>query len=162
MPIHNNKLKVPDPFIMKKEDVNQCIVAFLETNGFDVSLMGQRDEIDIIAVRDNMKFYIESRGNQATMHTGDKLFDSSQLDIHLSEQVTTLMKNYSEMNNEKWLVIANPNIPRLKNRIARIEEALDKLGIIRIWVNDDKSLFVEGSATDLLENYQLLLNKVQE
>jgi hypothetical protein len=162
MPIHNNKLKDPDPFIMKKEYVNQCIVAFLETNGFDVSLMGPRDDIDIIAVRDQMTFYIESRGNQAAMHTGDKLFDSSQLDIHLSEQVTTLMKNYSDINNEKRLVIANPNIPRLKKRVARIEDALNKLGIIRIWVNEDKSVLVEGPDTDLLENYQLLLNEIQE
>ncbi|MNO04604.1 hypothetical protein D3C81_2256990 [compost metagenome] len=52
-------------------------------------------------------------------------------------------------------MLANPNIPRIKDRLNGVSLALDRLGIIRLWVSEDKSVEIECPA-EVLQVLNLL------
>jgi hypothetical protein len=50
---------------------------------------------------------------------------------------------YEYSSAKALLMLANPFVPRIKNRLSEVSLALDKLGIVRLWVKEDKSIEIE-------------------
>ncbi|MED1204206.1 hypothetical protein [Heyndrickxia acidicola] len=94
-----------------------------------------------------MELFIESRGNQANKNRGtDIVFDSSQLDIQVSEQVNQVMR-FQQSTSTSFIPIffmANPDVTSIKKRIAKINDGLDKLKIVGVWVNKSSQITIEG------------------
>jgi len=67
----------------------------------------------------------------------DLVFEISQLDTHLSEHVTQIMRFKQSISTDKIPIyrMANPDIPRIRERVAKIISGLDKLEICRFWIN---------------------------
>lgn len=133
MPVSNLKLPTPDPFILNSLKVNQNIARFFKKKGFIIEFSEINSEVDVKALLHPFHFHIESRGNQAMRNVGsDIVFDSSQISIHLAEQIEQIMR-FQQVNSSvtTYFILGNPNIPRIRERISKIEKALDQLGIIR-------------------------------
>jgi hypothetical protein len=153
----NSSFKIPDPFIMTSDDVNQIIDEYLNKKEFTVTIGSHFSDVDIRAVKDNYELIIESRGNQAYKNKGtDKVFDSSQIDIHLSEHITQIMRFQQSISTDKEaiFIMANPYIPRIVERVEKHSKALDKLEIVRLWVGSDHNLSIQcpKELCDKIEN----------
>lgn len=143
----NSRLKKGDPIIMTPTEINDLISEKLKKIGFYVKGGDKAQDVDIRAIKGEYELIIESRANQANKNKGtDMVFESSQLDIHLSEQVTQIMRFQQSISADKTpvYIMANPDIPRLRERVKNITSGLDKLGICRFWVNELDELFIEG------------------
>lgn len=158
MPTVNSALSNPDPIIMTPDDVNDTIINYLQNNGFFIERGLSNSEVDIRAEKKDFVLIIESRGNQGYKNKGtENVFDGSQLDIHLSEHVTQLMRFQQSVSTNRTpiFIMGNPDIPRIKNRVAKISEGLNKLQIVRFWVNNPEEINMDGP-----ENLKELLNKL--
>ncbi|QIZ08510.1 hypothetical protein HFZ78_18840 [Priestia megaterium] len=76
------------------------------------------------------------------------MFDGSQLDIHLSEQLTQTMRlqQFISTRNTPIFIMGFPEINRVKERVSKISKGLDKLEILRFWVNNFNEIRIEGPA----------------
>lgn len=154
----NSQLSKGDPIVMTPTEVNDFISEKLQQKGFIVKRGTSHSEVDIRATKDEFELIIESRGNQAYKNKGtDKVFESSQLDIHLSEHVTQIMRFQQSLstNKEPIFIMGNPDIPRIKERVAKISKGLDKLDIVRFWVSELDELVIDGP-----ENFKETLNQL--
>lgn len=143
----NSQLSKGDPIVMTPSDVNNIIAELLQQKGFNVKKGTSHSEVDIRAIKDGFELIIESRGNQAYKNKGtDQVFESSQLDIHLSEHVTQIMRFQQSISTNKKpiFIMGNPDIPRIKERVTKISKGLDKLDIVRFWVNNQAEIIIEG------------------
>jgi len=143
----NSHLTKRDPVILTSTEVNDLIAKSLQKHGFFVKRASRDQEADIRAIKGEYELIIESRGNQAKKNQGtDMVFESSQLDIHLSEHVTQIMRFQQSISTEKTpiYIMANPYIPRIRERVEKITSGLDKLEICRFWVNDLAGMVLEG------------------
>lgn len=64
----------------------------------------------------------------------DTVFDSAQIPIHLAEQIQLLLKLYQRIDDHSILVMANPDIPRIRQQAEIVSKALNHLLIIQFWV----------------------------
>lgn len=147
MPTKISLMKNPDKIIMNPDDVNEVIEAILMKCGFTIVRGTAHSEVDIRARKSDIELIVESRGNQAYKNKGtDIVFDSTQLDIHLSEQVTQMMRFQQTVssNYKTIFVMANPEISRINERVRKISKGLDKMGILRLWVGDFEQIHIEG------------------
>jgi len=154
MSVHRSTLLNSDPFLMTQHQVNEAIATFFKNKGFKVTISETGNEIDVIAEYNAFNFLIESRGNQALRHYGtDKIFDSSQISIHLAEQVEQIMRFQQQYDNlnTTFYIMGNPDIRRIRERVSRIDKALDKLGIIRGWVKEHGEVIFEGDKSYILD-----------
>ncbi|MEH7744734.1 hypothetical protein V7659_06715, partial [Neobacillus drentensis] len=121
MPTINSSQIHPDSVIMTPNDVNDSIVNYLEIKGFSVVRGTTHSEEDIRAVKNDLELIIESRGNQAYKNFGtDIVFDGSQLDIQLSEQLTQTMRfqQFCSTRNTAVFIMGFPDINRVKERVS--------------------------------------------
>ncbi|MGD6961528.1 hypothetical protein ACQCVB_04920 [Fictibacillus phosphorivorans] len=103
--------------------------------------------MDVRAVKGQIELFFESRGNQALKNKGtDIVFDSSQIDIHLSEHISQIMKFQQSISSpyEKIFIMANPFIPRIIDRVNKLNKGLNKLGISRCWINKENKITFEA------------------
>ncbi|RYI26662.1 hypothetical protein EVU96_20065 [Bacillus infantis] len=143
----NSKLTKRDPIIMTPTYINNYIAKKLQGSGFYIKMANIGQELDVRAIKNNYELMIETRGNQAKKNYGtDLVFEGSQLDIHLSEQVTQIMRFQQSVSTDKSpvFIMANPDIPRLRERIAKITSGLDKLEICRFWINELDEIMIDG------------------
>ncbi|WP_071394981.1 hypothetical protein [Bacillus tuaregi] len=158
MSIPRSTMKGSDPIIMTQIQVNQAIAAFFEKKGCTVKFAKNGTDVDLIAEYKSCKFLIESRGNQAVTQTGtNQVFDNCQIGLHLSEQLEQIMRFQQQFNfsNTIFYILANPDIPRIRERVGKISKGLDKLGIIQAWVQADGNVVFEGEKSILLNNLLL-------
>jgi hypothetical protein len=150
MPIENRKLNPPDPFVMNEDTVNKHVAAFLISNGFkDVHyLSGKARGVDVYGRKGNLEVFVESKGSHGNKESKERVFKDDQLWDHLCKQVCKLMI-YKDENKDKqnFIVAANPDIPRIKKFMSKIEKSVEELKIIKMWVkeNGDIILDVPGS-----------------
>lgn len=138
MPSINSQLNNPDPFIISKNQCEDIIYSYLQEQGFDFKVVDSRNDADLHAVKLGRKLLIEARGNQAMGHDINTVFDSTQIGIHLAEQIQLMLKLYESIDENTILVIANPDIPRIRLQVGRITKALSDLKIAKLWVQKDK------------------------
>ncbi|MGQ7890621.1 hypothetical protein [Paenibacillus sp. WC2504] len=138
MPSINSQLNKPDPFIINKNQCEDIIHSYLQERGFVLKVVDSRNDADLHAVKLGRKLFIESRGNQAMGHDINTVFDSTQIGIHLAEQIQLMLKLYESIDEHTILVIANPDIPRIRQQVERISKALSDLKIASLWVQKDK------------------------
>ncbi|KEO84398.1 hypothetical protein EL26_04655 [Tumebacillus flagellatus] len=91
----------------------------------------------------NYHIAVESRGTRSATHQDDKVFDSSQLYMHVVEQVGDLMQ-HSQAQSGTLLFMGNPDIPRIRHQVAKIDKSLDRLEFVRLWVQKDGTVLVEA------------------
>jgi hypothetical protein len=154
MSVNRTKHPNADKFIMTQQQVNEAIAIYFEEKGYSIKFGETGNEIDVKTELGTIEFLIESRGNQALKHSGtDKIFDSSQIGIHLAEQVHQIMRFQQKVQSKSvFFVMGNPESNKIRERVLRIENALDKLGIIRCWVQEDKSVKFECGLAFLLNS----------
>lgn len=155
MSIPRSTMKNWDPFIMTQIQVNQAIAAFFEKKGCTVKFARNGTDVDLIAELKSCRFLIESRGNQAVNHMGtDRIFDSSQIGIHLAEQLEQIMRFQQQFNysNTLFYILGNPDVTRIRERVGKISKGLDKLGIVQAWVQPGGNVMFEGEKSILLNN----------
>ncbi|TFD97064.1 hypothetical protein [Jeotgalibacillus sp. R-1-5s-1] len=145
MPKPLSKMKVPDPFLMNEDTVNFSVWRFLNENEFVCPhpLTGRERGIDVQGEKDGWKIYIESKGSHANNHDVDTVFGQGQIKVHTYNQIGKLME-YKNVHSEKSIfVMANPDIPRIRKRVQKVDKSLDALGFIRFWVQNDQSIKLE-------------------
>lgn len=87
--------------------------------------------------------YVESKGSHANNHDSNTVFGQGQIKIHTYNQIGKLME-YKNIGNEKSLyVMANPDIPRIRNRVQKVVDSLNNLQFIRFWIQENKSIIIE-------------------
>jgi hypothetical protein len=143
----NSQLTKSDPIIMTPIEINDFITDKLQKLEFYVKRGSKDQEVDLRAIKDDFELIIESRGNQAKKNKDtDLVFESSQLETHLSEHVTQIMRFQQSVSTDKTpiYIMANPDIPRLKERVAKIVSGLNKLEICRFWISEFDEITVDG------------------
>lgn len=85
---------------------------------------------------------IESKGSRRNNQT-ENVFHSGQLKVHASAQIYYLMKQLDSKSDTTFLALANPDISRIRKIINDVSLSLDKLGVIRLWVNSEKIIQIE-------------------
>ncbi|MFC4596871.1 hypothetical protein [Cohnella hongkongensis] len=134
--------KCPDPFMMNENEVNTAVAHFLKSKHVDVQKVAVDKEkgYDVFGVKNGYSIIVESKGMMA--NNQDKyVFGYGQIKSHLGDQILYVLKQYEHSSGNTLLMIANPDIPRIRSRLDEVSLALDKLGIIRLWVTADR--FVE-------------------
>jgi len=146
MPIKNIALKIKDPFVMNEDTVNVAVAEFLISKKFSSVeyLSGNKHGVDVIGKKNGTTIYIESKGSHANAHDIDIVFDSNQIKTHTYMQISKLMEYANSFNENVLLVLANPDIPRIRSRVEKVRISLDKLGFIQFWVQEDMTVEVEG------------------
>jgi hypothetical protein len=154
----NTQLTKSDPIIKTPTEVNDHISEKLKKYEFYVKRGSKDQDVDIRAIKDEFELIIESRGNQANKNKGtDLVFESSQLDTHLSEHVTQIMRFKQSISTDKIpiYIMVNPDIPRIRERVAKITSGLDKLEICRFWITELDEIIIDGP-----EEVRTILNKL--
>jgi hypothetical protein len=137
--------QVDDPFMMNKDEVNTYIVDFFKKNGFEaIELARSNKFVDVKARKFDWHIWVESRGSRSSKHREGIVFESSDLWINLCEQVGQFMCYRQTLDTPILMFMGNPDIPRIRRYVAKIEKSLDRLEIIRLWVQQDGQVFVEG------------------
>jgi len=130
--------KCPDPFMMNENEVNISVADFLKSKHVDVQKVAVDKEkgFDVFGVKNGFSIIVESKGMMA--NNQDKyVFGYGQIKSHLGDQILYVMKQYEYSSGKTLLMIANPDVPRIRCRLGEVSIALDKLGIIRLWVKAD-------------------------
>ncbi len=160
MPETNSKFKNPDPFVMNEDQVNVAVANFLKESGFeDVKyLSGNKTGVDVSGSKNEWIILVESKGSQANKHKKETVFDTNQLKTHTYMQICKLMEYESEQNPNVVLALANPDIPRIRRRVEKVKNSLEKLNLIQIWVQKDSSVIIEApsSQISMLRNLGLM------
>lgn len=141
MPVRNSHMSQPDEFIMDKAECEELIKEYLLGKGFKLKAVESKNDADFCAWKEGWKLLIEVRGNQAVKHDADTVFDSSQISIHLAEQVQVLLKLFGQ--EYTILVLANPDLQRIRKQVDYITKALDYLNVIKLWVKKDGTVTIE-------------------
>ena len=161
MPKPLSKMKIPDPFVMNEDTVNITVWKFLDHKEFicPEPLKGKERGIDVQGEKFGWKIYVESKGSHANAHDGDTVFGQGQIKVHTYNQIGKLMEYINNSNEKSIYVMANPDIPRIRKRVQKVAKSLDTLGIIRFWVQNDKSIKIEFP--EYLENQLLQLGLIE-
>lgn len=143
VPISLKSMRTPDPIVLTEDDVSAVVVKFFALLGFsDLQfLRGKRQGVDVSSIYLGMQMLVESNGSQSNANRGTStVFDDAQLWDHLGKQVLKLM---TLKDHSRFLFLANPDIPRIRNLAFLITPSLDTLGFLRIWVRDKGSLVLD-------------------
>ncbi|KAB0443978.1 hypothetical protein [Lysinibacillus fusiformis] len=145
MPIENKKLNTPDLFVMNEDKVNECIASYLNSKGFKHVhyLTGRTRGVDVYGKKGNLEVFVESKGSHANDHSCEIVFDDNQLWDHLCKQVCKLMVYRDDHRGKKIiLVAANPDNPRIKKYMNKIEGSIEDLKIVKMWVKENCEVIV--------------------
>ncbi|SIS62729.1 hypothetical protein [Salimicrobium flavidum] len=144
MPIMNSKQLTKDPFVMDEDTVNEIVAEYLKRNGFEnVSfLTGKQTGVDVQGEKEDWNVLVESKGSQANDHEGETVFDGGQIKTHTYMQVCKLMELREESNPSNIMVMANPDIPRIRKRVKAIESSIKELDIVQFWVKENRDVEV--------------------
>lgn len=134
----------PDPFIMNENNVNLAVKDYLESCGAYVSKCAKDNQrgYDVEANINGYTLIVESKGTLKN-NQHENVFDGGQIVSHIGAQMYYMMKEYEYCSDKTLLIIANPDIPRIRKGIDKVSLALDELGIIRFWVKANRSIEVE-------------------
>ncbi|WP_413379045.1 hypothetical protein [Alkalihalobacillus sp. 1P02AB] len=145
MPKNNSKFLKPDPFIMNEDTVNYSVFNYLRQKGFCElkCLTGKKHGIDVEGKKNEWTIWVESKGSTGNDASGDMVFDSGQIKTHADRQIMKLMEYLNVVDENVLLVLANPDIPRIRGRIAKIDKILDQIGLIQFWVQEDQTVQIE-------------------
>jgi hypothetical protein len=154
LPEKQSKLKTPDPVLMNKNECQEIVTNYFKKFKFS-NTVHTNSKPDVILEKMGWNVLIEARGNQAVTHDKDTVFDTSQISTHLSDQVFNLMRCVQQATRQTFFVIANPDVPRIRNQVAKITKALKELKTIQIWIKEDHNITIEG---ELAPELMLLLN----
>lgn len=136
--------KCKDPFVMDENTVNSAISSYFASKMVEVKSVAKDKQrgFDVYGEKNGYSLIVESKGslgnNQCT-----HVFGTGQLKDHLSAQIFYLMKQYEYKSDKTILIMANPDIPRIRNMINEISLSLDELKFIRFWINANKQVRVE-------------------
>ncbi|MGM0898315.1 MAG: hypothetical protein ACQEV0_10455 [Bacillota bacterium] len=145
MPTSNSSLLIKDPFVMNEDTVNEAVWNFIKTAGFHCPdfLTGNRAGVDVEGKKGGWRIYIESKGSHANAHDLDTVFDSGQIKTHTYMQIGKLME-YQTIGDENSLyVMANPDIPRIRNRVDKVMKSINYAGFVRFWIREDGRVEVD-------------------
>lgn len=161
MPIANSFMKEPDPFIMEEDSVNQCVAVFLEKREFTITslLNGRERGIDVAGEKSGWKICVESKGSAGNHHIGtDTVFTSNQMFDHLCKQVIQLIQLKNKEDKNTIYVMANPDIPRIRTRVAMINDTLNEIQFVKFWVQENEDILVDYpiSMEDLLKSLWII------
>ncbi|MCG3087272.1 hypothetical protein [Sporosarcina cyprini] len=145
MPKKLSKMRVKDPFVMNEDTVNFAVWEFLKQRDFDCPnpLIGQQQGVDVQGEKLGWKIYIESKGSHGNKHDTDTVFGQGQIKVHTYNQIGKLMEYKNSSSKQSLYAMANPDIPRIRQRVNKVANSLDLLGFIRFWVHEDKSINTE-------------------
>lgn len=160
MPVLVERMKVPDPFIMNEDEVNEAVANYLIKRGFvNVRyLKGNETGIDVYGEKEGWSIYVESKGSHANNHGKDTVFDSNQIKTHTYMQICKLMELRNTLPPKTLLIMANPNIRRIKERVEKVNKPIEQLEFIQFWVEEDGRIVVKSpeSCTELLLQLNLI------
>lgn len=145
MPTSNSRLLIKDPFVMNEDTVNEVVWNFIKTAGFHCPdfLTGNSTGVDVEGKKDGWRIYVESKGSHANAHDLDTVFDSGQIKTHTYMQIGKLME-YQTIGDENSLyVMANPDIPRIRNRVDKVTRSINYAGFIRFWIQQDGTVKID-------------------
>lgn len=122
MPIRNSTLQTTNLFIMNEDTVNEAVWNFIKAAGFHCPnfLTGNKIGVDVEGEKDGWRIYVESKGSHANKHDLDTVFDSGQIKTHTYMQIGKLMEYQTTGNENSLYVMANPDIPRIRNRVDKV------------------------------------------
>ncbi|MFC4736559.1 hypothetical protein ACFO4L_08205 [Bacillus daqingensis] len=60
-------------------------------------------------------------------------------------QICKLMEYGNDNDSKLILAMANPDIPRIRDRVSKVESSLGKLGIIQFWVQKDGAINISAA-----------------
>ena len=145
MPIKNSRLTICDPFLLNENTVNLAVADFLISKGFTSveHLLGTAHGVDVIGKKNDTTIYVESKGSRPNIHDDDIVFDTGQIKTHAYMQVCKLMEYYNSGNQNKILVLANPDIPRIRTRVEKVRKSIEVLEFTQFWVQEDLTVKVE-------------------
>ncbi len=146
MPVSNSSLRNPDSFIMNEDTVNVSVFNYLISKGVvcEKPLVGRQQGVDVKGTISGHSIFVESKGSQANGLTDDTVFKHGQIVNHLARQIHILMK-YADLENpdKTLLILANPDILRIRSEVDRVRKSINRLNFICFWVQEDRSILIE-------------------
>ncbi|WP_100331081.1 hypothetical protein [Bacillus xiapuensis] len=134
MPVKLADLKVPDECILNQEDVIAAASSYLLEKGWSVERSALATEPDIVAAKDAWSIVLKAKGSKSRKQKKGIVFDNSQLRTHVSDQIEKIMRFQQSAEAPTIFIMANPDVYRMKAIVNQLSHSLDKLDIIRMWV----------------------------
>ncbi len=140
MPISIDRLKVPDEFVLTQEEIIEEAVHYLTFSGWTVQIETAAGGHDIAAEKNGWTAYVKCKGSRGKRQQEGMVYDNTQLRSNAGDQIEKLMRIQEEALTPSLFIMANPGLDRMKWVISKLENGLDKLDIIRMWIYPDASV----------------------
>ncbi|WP_100402917.1 hypothetical protein [Bacillus sp. FJAT-42315] len=138
MPVSIADLKVPDECILNQEEVIVAAANYFEQMGWQVEHALSPTEPDVVAKKDHWTVVVKAKGSKSKKQKADVVFDNSQLRTHVADQMEKLMRFQQTATAPTIFIMANPNVYRIKSITNQVSLSLDKLDIVRMWINPNE------------------------
>ncbi|MCO7177105.1 hypothetical protein NIE32_13435, partial [Sporolactobacillus kofuensis] len=142
------------------DSVNEAVAEFLIDRGFNCVnyLSGKEHGTDVTAEKLGWSIWVESKGSKKNSSDDDLVFDSGQIKVHTGQQILKLMELANTQKQNVIFVMANPDLKRIRDRIGRVNQSLNKLGFVQFWVKEDKTIIVDytNELKEILEYLDIL------
>ena len=137
--------------MLVESDVVESVCNYLGRLGYEICqrLPPTKRGVDIIASRPHkpQELWIEAKGETSERESSKRYgepFDSAQVHIHVAEAVYTAIKHLAAIPAavDRAVAIALPDNDLHKRYAGNVMPILLKLGIVILWVGQDKSVAV--------------------
>lgn len=135
--------------LLYEDDVVDSVKDFLIDDGWTIQSFARATEHgdDIVALRDGVTLVVEAKGEGSSKtHTAryGKPFSRQQVGKHVGVAVLRALRVHSEGTGVPGLAFPATDLHRTE--VARVWPALEKLGLVVFWVDDDRRVQVQRAA----------------
>lgn len=146
---HRRCLTLEELVMLREDDVVLAVSGYLEAAGWTIEslCLGHKRGDDVVAVRAGVRFLVEAKG-EGSGTLGKKrygqTFDGGQVHDHVAKAVLRALRWVAAGSAQP--AVAFPDNAQHRSELAKVQPALDRLGITVMWVDNDRSVRLEGAA----------------
>ncbi|MGB5818770.1 MAG: hypothetical protein WBG90_04735 [Saonia sp.] len=129
---------------LTEDQTIKILIEHLKKEGWFIEgfCLGQKRGVDVVAIKDGRRLYVEAKGAKASDNSPTKkneFFNSTQIKTHFGVAIIKSIKTQNQFPND-LIAIAQPDDLYLKKVLDGVVPKLKKLNIIHYWVNPDRTV----------------------
>ena len=126
---------------LTEDQTIKILMNYLQLEGWEIEsyCLGQKRGIDIVAIKDSKKLYVEAKGARASDQSPTKkndYFNSTQIKTHFGVAIIKAIKTRNKFPHG-LVAIAQPDDDSIRKVLNGVTSSLKKLDIIHYWVSPE-------------------------
>jgi len=135
--------------VLREDDVVLAVSAYLEASGWTIEsvCLGQERGDDVVAARCGARLLVEAKGaGSGTLGTKryGQTFTGGQVHDHVAKAVLRALRWVS--TGGAHAAVAFPDNAQHRGELAKVQPAIDRVGITVMWVDNDQRVRLDGAA----------------